>query len=128
VLHLLAHYGLAKPKAPAPRGKLNAFQLRSVVDFVDARLTEDLSLIALARQAHVSPFHFARLFLRTVGVPPHQFVLQLRVQPALGLIRTPTLAQIAVEPGFHDQPHFTKAFRRALDTTPGAHPLTTRAD
>jgi AraC family transcriptional regulator len=130
VLHLFAHYGVAKPKAPAPRGKLNAFQLRSVVDFIDAHLNDDVSLIALAQQAHVSPFHFARLFRRTLGVPPHRFVLQLRVQRALGLMkaRTLSLAQIAVECGFHDQPHLTKAFRKVLGTTPAAHPLAARAD
>jgi AraC family transcriptional regulator len=130
VLHLLANYGVAKPKAPAPRGKLNAFQLRNVVDFVDAHLSEDVSLIVLARQAHVSPFHFARLFRRTLGIPPHQFVLQLRVQRALRLMKTRTLslAQVAVESGFHDQAHFTKAFRKVLGTTPAAHPLTAHAD
>ncbi len=130
VLHLLAHYGVAKPKAPAPRGKLNAFQLRNVIEFIDAHLGDDVPLTALARQAHVSPFHFARLFRRTVGVPPHQFVLQLRVQRALGLMKTRTLsfAQIAVESGFHDQAHLTKAFRKMLGTTPAAHPLAARAD
>jgi NAD(P)-dependent dehydrogenase (short-subunit alcohol dehydrogenase family) len=61
VLHLLANYGVAKPKVPSPRGKLNAFQLRSVIDFIDAHLGEDVALMALARQAHVSTFHFARL-------------------------------------------------------------------
>src|SRR5262249_39257123 len=112
VLHLLAQYGVAKPKAPAPRGKLNAFQLRAVVDFVAANLSEDLSLIALAREAHVSAFHFARLFRRTVGIPPHQFVLRLRVQRAIGLMNTSTfsLAHVAAESGFHDQSHFTRAF------------------
>jgi AraC family transcriptional regulator len=124
VLHLLAHYGVAKPKAPAPRGKLNAFQLRTVVDFIDAHLSEDVSLIALARQAHVSPFHFARLFRRTVGIPPHQFVLRLRIQRAIGLMKTRTLslAHIAAESGFHDQPHFTRAFRAVTGTTPAAYP------
>jgi AraC family transcriptional regulator len=124
VLHLLAHYGVAKPKAPAPRGKLNAFQLRTVVDFMDEHLGEDLSLIALARQAHVSPFHFARLFRRTLGIPPHQFVLRLRIQRAIGLMKTSTfsLAQIAAESGFHDQPHFTRAFRAVTGTTPAAYP------
>jgi AraC family transcriptional regulator len=130
VLHLLANYGVSKPKVPSPRGKLSAFQLRSVVNFVDAHLSEDVSLMALARQAHVSPFHFARLFRRTIGVPPHQFVLQLRLQRALGLMKTRTLslARIAVECGFHDQPHFTRTFRKMLGTTPGTHPLAARAD
>jgi AraC family transcriptional regulator len=130
VLHLLANYGVAKPKLPSPRGKLNAFQLRSVVDFVDAQLGADVSLIALAQQAHVSPFHFARLFRRTLGVPPHQFVLRLRVQRARRLMKTRTLslAAIAVECGFHDQPHLTKAFRRVLGTTPAAHQLAGQGD
>ena len=92
VLHLLANYGVAKPKLPSPRGKLNAFQLRSVVDFVDAHLSADVSLVALAQQAHVSPFHFARLFRRTVGLPPHQFVLQRRVQRSLRLMRAGSLS------------------------------------
>jgi len=120
---LLAHYGVAKPKAPAPVGKLNAFQLRDVVDYIDAHLHEEVPLLALARQAHVSTFHFARLFRRTVGVPPHQFVLQLRVQRAINLLKagTVSLAQIAVECGFHDQPHFTRAFRRVTGSTPAAH-------
>src|SRR5258707_12681405 len=61
VLHLLAHYGVAKPKAPAPPGQLNTFQPRTVVDFIDRHLSEDVSLVALARQAHASPFHLARL-------------------------------------------------------------------
>lgn len=130
VLHLLANHGVAKPKLPSPRGKLNAFQLRSVVDFLDAHISADVSLVSLAQQAHVSPFHFARLFRRTLGVPPHQFVLQLRVQRALRLMkaRTLSLAQIAVECGFHDQPHLTKAFRKLLGTTPGAHPLAGQGD
>jgi len=123
VLHLLAHYGVAKPKAPAPRGKLNAFQLRAVVDFMAGHLSADVSLVALARQAHVSPFHFARLFRRTVGIPPHQFVLRLRVQRAIGLMNTSTLslAHVAAEAGFHDQSHFTRVFRAATGTTPAAY-------
>ena len=84
------------------------------------QLDEDVSLLTLAQRAHISPFHFARLFRATVGVPPHQFVLRLRVERALGLMKRGqmTLAQIAVECGFHDQPHFTRAFQRLCGMTP----------
>src|SRR5262245_21075893 len=104
-LHLLSNYGIAKPKAPIPKGKLNSFQLRSVVDFVQSHLEEDVSLDVLAEQARVSPFHFARQFRATVGVPPHQFVLRQRIQRSIRLMKTGRLplAQIAVESGFHDQ-------------------------
>jgi AraC family transcriptional regulator len=120
ILHLLANYGVAKPKVIAPRGKLNSFQLRAVVEFVHSNLADHISLTALAAQAHVSPFLFARLFRRTVGLPPHQFVLRLRVHRAIGLLRrgrTP-LAEVAMACGFHDQPHFTHAFRSVTGTTP----------
>ena len=123
VLHLLANYGVAKPKMPSPRGKLTSFQLRTVVDFIRSQLDKDVSLIALAECAHISPFHFARLFRATVGVPPHQFVLRLRLQRATRLITAGqlTLAQIAVECGFHDQPHFTRAFHRVCRMTPAEY-------
>ena len=123
VLHLLAHYGVAKPKVMAPRAKLNSFQLRSVIEFIDSHLADDVPLLALAEQAHISPFHFARLFRQTVGLPPHRFVVRLRVQRAIGLLRRRRmpLAQIAVACGFHDQPHFIHAFRAVTGTTPSRY-------
>jgi AraC family transcriptional regulator len=123
VLHLLANYGVAKPKALSPRGKLNAFQLRAVLECIASQLDEDVSLLTLARQAHISPFHFARLFRATVGVSPHQFVLRLRLARAVRFMKTgkKTLAQIAVECGFHDQPHFTRAFQRVFRITPAMY-------
>jgi AraC family transcriptional regulator len=123
VLHLLANYGVATPKAPAPRGKLNSFQLRTVVDFIRSHLDQDASLIAMARLAHISPFHFARLFRATVGVPPHQFVLRLRIHRAHRLLNAGqlTLAEVAIACGFHDQPHFTRAFERVFRMTPAMY-------
>jgi AraC family transcriptional regulator len=123
VLHLLANYGVAKPKSLSPRGKLNAFQLRAVLECIASQLDHDVSLLTLARHAHISPFHFARLFRATVGVSPHQFVLRLRLERAVGFMKAGkmTLAQIAVECGFHDQPHFTRAFQRVFRITPAMY-------
>jgi AraC family transcriptional regulator len=119
-LHLLSTYAVAKPKIPLPRGKLTAVQLRAVVDFIQSHVADDVSLAVLADQANASPFHFARQFRATVGMPPHQYVLRQRVQKSLRLInaRQLPLAQIAVESGFHDQPHFIRAFRKILGMTP----------
>ncbi len=123
VLHLLANYGVATPKVPSPRGKLNSFQLRTVVDFIRSHLDKDASPMAMARLAHISPFHFARLFRATVGVPPHQFVLRLRIHRAHHLLNAGqmTLAEVAIACGFHDQPHFTRAFERVFRMTPAVY-------
>lgn len=124
-LHLLSRYSVAKPKIPLPRGKLNNSQLRTVIDFIQSHLVENVSLLELANQANVSTFHFARQFRATVGLPPHQFVLRQRIQRSLALIkaRKLPLAQIAVESGFHDQAHFTHAFRKVLGITPAMYSI-----
>ncbi len=117
-LHLLSSYAIAKPKIPVPRGKLSSAQLRRVVDFIMERLGDDVSLLAMAEQANVSPFHFIRLFRHTVGLTPHRFVLRQRTQKALNLLNEGklSLSQVATESGFFDQAHFTRAFRKvALD-------------
>lgn len=123
VLHLLSNYAVAKPRIPLPRGKLNHFQLRRVVDFILSHLNEDVSLLALAEQANVSPFHFARLFRATLRLTPHQFVLRQRIQKSVNLIKIGKLplAQIAVESGFYDQAHLTHAFQKLLGTTPALY-------
>jgi len=123
VLHLLSSYSVFKSRPILPRGKLTQPQLTRVVDFILSNLTEDLSLLAIAEEAHASPFHFARQFQRTVGLPPHQFVLQQRIQKSLNLIRSGKLplGDIALESGFFDQAHFTHAFRKAIGVTPAQY-------
>jgi AraC family transcriptional regulator len=122
-LHLLSNYAVAKPRVPVPRGKLNSYQIRRVVDFILSHLNGNLSLLALAEQAKLSPFHFARQFRATLGLSPHQFVMRQRIQSSLHLIRTGKLplARIAAETGFHDQAHFTHAFRKILGVTPATY-------
>jgi AraC family transcriptional regulator len=122
-LHLLSRYAVARPRVPRPRGKLSAWQLRAVVDFIHAHLDDEVPLVALADIARVSPFHFAREFRATVGSSPHQFVLRQRIQRSLHLMKCGRLplAQIAVTVGFHDQAHFTRAFRRVIGTTPAQY-------
>lgn len=122
-LHLLSDYAIAKPRIPQPRGKLSSTQLRKVVDFVQSHLDENVSLVALADQAHVSPFHFARKFRATIGVTPHQFLLRQRIHKSVCLLRAGKLplAQIAVESGFYDQAHFTRAFFKVLGVTPAMY-------
>jgi len=122
-LHLLSTYGVRQPRLHPSRGKLNPRQLHSVIEFIQSHLGEDISLLTLADQAHVSPSHFAHQFRATVGLPPHQYVLRQRLHRSLRLIKDGRLplAQIAIETGFHDQPHLTRTFRRLLGTTPAEH-------
>jgi AraC family transcriptional regulator len=67
-----------------------------------------------------SPFQFARLFKATTGLPPHAFVLRLRLERSRRLLleSKTSPADIALATGFYDQAHFTNVFRNAFGVTP----------
>jgi AraC family transcriptional regulator len=67
-----------------------------------------------------SPFHFTRVFTRSVGVTPYRYVVHLRLRRALELIRERRsgLAEIAAATGFSDQSHLSRWVRRVHGVSP----------
>ena len=113
----------ARGPLPAPTlvpGGLPGGKLRRVVDHIDANLCGGLTLGELSGVVHMSPFHFARLFKRTAGVPPHRFVVRRRVDRAIELLAGGELpiGEIARLVGYATPSHFTTVFRRITGVTP----------
>jgi AraC family transcriptional regulator len=120
-LHLLEQHSDRPQKLRNPSGKLSSLQLRQAVEYIHEHLTEDLSLEDVAAQMNLSAFHFARLFKKSLGISPHQYVLQNRVDRAKRLIAIstqPSLTEVGLQVGFYDQAHFTKAFKRVVGISP----------
>jgi AraC-like DNA-binding protein len=101
-----------------PRAALDA----RAKDILAAHLDGDLSLANLARQCGLSTAHFARAFRQSVGMPPHQWLMQHRVDHARELLLSSPMAlsDIALACGFASQSHFTRALTRRVGTSPGA--------
>lgn len=121
-MHVLRSYtSNTGPALSAPK-ILSAATRRSVLDYIEAHLAEDLSLETLARLANVSASHFSALFRQSLGMAPHQYVLSRRVQRArlLLLHSDRSIIQIADGVGFYDQSHLTRHMRRVLGVTPAA--------
>lgn len=96
--------------------------VRMVRAMLEQRHAEDLCLDDLAAATGLSPFHLARVFSARVGLPPHAYLTQVRVQRARALLSGPqSLADIAVCVGFADQSHLNRHFRRILGMTPGRY-------
>jgi AraC-like DNA-binding protein len=91
-------------------------------DYLRAHYAENVSLDTLARIAHLSPFHFNRVFAAQCGMPPHAFQTQLRVARAKELLRRGgALTQVALQTGFADQSHLTRHFKRLTGVPPGQY-------
>ncbi len=98
-------------------------RLRRVTEYIQQNLDKDLTLAELAAVVCMSPYHFARLFKGSTGVPPHRFVVRQRIARARGVLATPELsiAEISRLVGFRTPSHFTTVFRHVLGITPGAY-------
>ena len=122
-VHVMRRYSnleQASTPLPSPRGALDARRLQRVTDFIDTHLSEDLTIAILAREACLSPFHFARAFKAATGTAPHRYLTDRRIDHARTLIaggRLP-LAEIADMCGFSSQAHLTRWFKRIVGTTP----------
>lgn len=103
-------------------GGLGRRRLRQVVDYIHENLSDGVSLADLARVAALSPFHFARQFRRTTGLPPHEYVTRCRVERARELLVRPGIgiADVAVQVGFCDQSHLARHYKRVFGLTPAA--------
>lgn len=105
------------------KGGLAAHQRRQLVDNIEQRLAEPLSIGQLAAQCALSPYHFARMFRESFGVPPHQYLLARRLARARDLLRNSSLplGEVALACGFASASHFTNRFKQNLGGTPGEY-------
>jgi len=121
--HLLRSYSIDRWSPSSRTPNIDAKRLERVLDFIEARLAENISLRVLAAEANLSDFHFSRLFREATGLPPHRYVTYRRVQEAQArlALKHSSLAEIALQTGFRSQGNFIRAFRYATGLTPGQY-------
>jgi len=118
--HLVANYNVGNWRPATRQPSLEPKRLHRVLDYIETRLGETISLDDLAGEACLSPFHFARLFAQAMGQPPHRYVVERRVAAARQLLARPhsSMAEVALETGFGTQANFSRVFRKLTGLTP----------
>jgi AraC family transcriptional regulator len=102
------------------RGGLGSARLRRIKELVHAKMEDDFSLDEMAQSVELSRAHFARMFRKSTGQAPHQFVLRQRVERAKAMLRAPDgrILDVAVACGFKTQQHFARVFRSVCGVSP----------
>lgn len=97
--------------------------------WIAANARHEIDLDTGAAQAGLSPFHFLRLFKRTLGVTPHQYLLRCRLREAARMLGEGNgVTDTAYEVGFNDLSNFVRTFHRASGVSPGQFQRAVRRD
>lgn len=120
---MIRHATVTSGRTPY-REILTPTKLRALVAFIEQNLSLPLRLNNLAAAAGLSRAHLARSFRNATGIPLHRYVLHRRLERARSLLsqadaQTQT---VAVQCGFADAPHLSKAYRKAYGITPASTP------
>jgi AraC family transcriptional regulator len=120
VVHLLRKYARVTFRERTGEGRLSPAQVRRMMDYIESRLHEQLSLETLAAVAGMGVWTFTRHFRESFGRTPHAYIIERRIDRARRLLVEGSLPikEVASVCGFADQAHMTRLFRAHLHTTP----------
>lgn len=86
-VNLLRDYSATRPRIAAYEGGLGDRTILQISDYVQAHLEQSIKLADLAEVAGMSQFHFSRMFKQSMGITPHQYLLQQRIEQAKQLLK-----------------------------------------
>src|SRR6266481_3852020 len=117
---LVNGYAVRHRSVQTHRGGLGCARLRRIKEFVDAKMEDELTLCEMAQAVQLSTAHFSRMFRKSTGESPHQFVLRHRVERAKEMLRSADarVMDVAVACGFKTQQHFAQIFRHECGASP----------
>jgi AraC-like DNA-binding protein len=119
---LIARHADRRYSLPSPYPTADRVTVQQALDYLHAHYANPIGLDDLAALTHLSPYHFLRLFKAEVGMPPHTYLTQLRIQQAKALLnRGQPIAEVAQQVGFTDQSHLARHFKRVVGVTPGQY-------
>jgi AraC-like DNA-binding protein len=96
--------------------------VRWIRDYIFDNFAGSISLDQLATLTNLTPYYLNRAFRRHVGIPPHEYQIQVRITRAKALLRKRVpIADVALTTGFADQSHFGRHFRRVVGMTPATY-------
>jgi AraC-like DNA-binding protein len=117
---LIARHADGRPYLRPP--SIGHQSVKRARDYIDAHYPDNITLDQLSLVSGLSSFHLTRTFRNIIGVPPHLYLTQVRIERAKNLLTDGwPIVHVAAETGFTDQSHFTKRFKAIVGVTPGQY-------
>lgn len=109
-----------KEASPADKDTEQTKKLKTVLEYIDAHLEEDLSIQQLAGLCYFSEYHFMRFFKKYVGLSCLTYIKNLRLEKAASLLMKGgcSTLEISLSAGFHNLSYFHREFKKRYGVTP----------
>ena len=91
-IHLLRRHAIVTPKINDRTYGISQNKPRDVLDYIRGNLDKEVSLASLAKLVEMSDYHFARMFKQLIGLAPHQYIAQCRMEEAMKLLKCTNLS------------------------------------
>ncbi|MDI3561873.1 AraC family transcriptional regulator [Bradyrhizobium sp. Arg816] len=120
--HVLHAYGATTGKSDAGAVELAKWQEVRVKEIICAHLDGNLTVAQLAQECGLPPRTFAAAFTNSVGMPPHKWLLERRLEKAMAIMKQTTISidHIARQCGFTGERHLVRVFNRVIGANPQA--------
>jgi AraC-like DNA-binding protein len=120
--HIASAYGNFNTKITDYKIGMSSRQLRRALEYIEANLSEDVSLVDVADASAASVSSLTRGFKTTLGISPHNWLLNRRIALAQRLIyeRNTPFSEVVASCGFADQSHLTRVFMRKVGSSPAS--------
>ncbi len=126
----LAHEILTSVLNPGPTPRLHRHgqlawytkRVDAARDLMEQRFADPLTIQEIGREVGISAFHFTRVFRELVGVPPHRYLVRVRLaRAAEALRRGASVTSAGRDAGFPNLGNFIRQFRRAHGVSPSRY-------
>ncbi len=99
---------------------LSQVKLSQAIEYINEHLSQNLTLTEIAMELEMSQYYFSRLFKQSIGMTPHQYLIQQRVERSKQLLQQPEkkMIDIAAQCGFANPSHFARCFRQKTGISP----------
>lgn len=117
-------------KEPSEKALRDGARIKTMLQFIQERYGEELTLARIAGRANLSENECLRCFRAMIGTTPIQYVKQVRIQKAAELLTATDrkIADIGGACGFQEMSYFAKTFRELKGRTPKEYRQSARAD
>ncbi|MBD1910285.1 MULTISPECIES: AraC family transcriptional regulator [unclassified Leptolyngbya] len=118
--HFLRYYSTRKQVLREHEDGLPGYKLKQALDYINAHLSENVSLAEIATELGMSQYYFCRLFKQSTGITPHAYLIQQRIELSKQLLKQKesTVNDVAIACGFANPSHFARCFRRSTGVSP----------